>query len=323
MRVQFRFEKFNFAVAVFILLFISIIFSKTIYAQDEIIRIDTNLVTVPVTVLDREGRYVTNLKKEDFQIFEDGVEQQVALFEPIEQPFTVLLILDISGSMTNYIAELTQAANAFVRQLHPDDQVAAATFADNLYVLFKPIKVSNLRKNIKIQRRSGDRFTNLYDAVHDALKLTKKIRGRKAIVLFSDGAGDGTFASAKDNFRNAEESETLIYTIQFKYFQTVPHPDTNKKMFYKIIESNNNYMQGLAQISGGRPYQIEKIADLEKTFHSIAEELRQQYSLGYYPKQTSTDGERRQIKVRVNVPNVAVRARNSYIVDSSKKNRQK
>jgi hypothetical protein len=111
MRMKNRFEEFNFAVAVFILLFISIIFSKTVYAQNEIIRIDTNLVTVPITVLDREGRYVTNLKKEDFQIFEDGVEQEVAVFEPIEQPFTVLLLLDISGSMTYHMAELTKAAS--------------------------------------------------------------------------------------------------------------------------------------------------------------------------------------------------------------------
>jgi VWFA-related protein len=179
-----RFEEFNFAVAVFILLFISIIFSKTVYAQNEIIRIDTNLVTVPITVLDREGRYVTNLKKEDFQIFEDGVEQEVAVFEPIEQPFTVLLLLDISGSMTYHMAELTKAANVFVSQLRPDDQITAASFADNLYVLLKSTKVSEIRKNIKIQQRSGDRYTRLYDAVHDALKIIKKIRGQGDSFVF-------------------------------------------------------------------------------------------------------------------------------------------
>lgn len=309
MLLQCRFKEFKFIVFIFTLLYVLFSFQSIGYsqntkpdenkqneAQEDIIRIDINLVTIPTTVFDREGRYITNLKKEDFEVFEDGVKQEVALFEPIEQPFTVLLLLDISGSMTNYMAELTQAANAFVRQLRADDQIAAATFADNLYVLFKPTKISDLRKSIKIEHRFGDRFTNLYDAVHDALKLTKKIRGRKAIVLFSDGAGDGTFASAKDNFRNAEESETLIYTVQFEYFQTVPHPHADKKMFYKIIENNNNYMRGLAQITGGRPYQIERITDLEKTFGTIANELRRQYSLGYYPKTEGTKGERRQIK---------------------------
>ncbi len=315
-----RFEEFNFAVAVFILLFISIIFSKTVYAQNEIIRIDTNLVTVPITVLDREGRYVTNLKKEDFQIFEDGVEQEVAVFEPIEQPFTVLLLLDISGSMTYHMAELTKAANVFVSQLRPDDQITAASFADNLYVLLKSTKVSEIRKNIKIQQRSGDRYTRLYDAVHDALKIIKKIRGRKAIVLFSDGGGDGTFASAKDNFRNAGEGDAVIYTVQFKNFLDAPPKEVNKQIFYKSIEEANNYMRDLAKITGGRGYQIENIADLEKTFAQIAKELGQQYSLGYYPRQLEAGQKRqiRQIKVKMRQPNLAVRARDSYVVEPSK-----
>lgn len=318
MRVQNRRKEFNYVVAVFILLFVYTVFSKTVYAQDEVIRIDTSLVTVPVTVLDREGRYVTNLKKEDFQIFENGVEQEIALYDSVEQPFTVLLLLDISGSMSYHLAELTQAANALVSQLRPDDQVSAASFADNLYVLLKPTKVGEVDKDIKIRQRPGDSFTRIYDAVDDALKKMKKIRGRKAIVLFSDGGGDGVFNSAKDNFRVAEEGETLIYTVQFNTFSLTPHPHANKERFYKAIEEANNYMRDLAQITGGRPYQIEKIADLEKTFDLIAKELGQQHRLGYYPKQSGKKGERRQIKVKVTISNTAVRARDSYIFGVNK-----
>ncbi len=321
--MQNRFEKFNLVCTIFILLFVYTIFSITIYSQDDVIRVDTNLVTVPVTVLDREGRYITNLKKEDFQIFEDGIKQETVSFDSVEQSFTVFLLLDVSGSMSYHLAELTQAANALVRQLRPDDQVSAASFANDLYILLKPTKVSELRKDIKIQQRPGDSYTRIYDAIDDALKQMKKIRGRKAIVLFSDGAGDGIFSSAKDNFRNAEENETLIYTVQFNTFPSVPHPVTNKKKFYESIEEANKYMLDLARITGGRPYQIEKIADLEKTFELIAKELSQQYSLGYYPKQPGKKGERRQIKVKVTVPNTAVRARDNYVVGSSKKNRQK
>lgn len=310
-----RFKQYSLA-----LLFILFGFQNTAFSQNEdVIRIDTNLVTVPVTVFDRDGRYITYLKKENFQILEDGNEQNIELFKSVEQPVTVLLVLDISGSMTKYMTNLTEAANIFVHQLRSDDRVAAATFADNLYVLLKPTKVSELRKGIKIKQRSRDHFTRIYDAVHDALKLMRKIRGRKAIVLFSDGGGDGTFASAKDNFRHAEEGEALIYTVQFKNFLTAPHPHQNKEIFYEAIENANNYMLGLAQISGGRDYQIEKITDLNQTFAHIAAELRQQYNLGYYPNNPGKEGERRQIKVKVNVPNVAVRSRDSYIIGSQKK----
>jgi VWFA-related protein len=335
MRVQNGFERFKFKVFIFVLVYIWFGFQSIGYSQnanpdenkkqkatqEDIIRVDTSLVTIPVTVLDREGRYVTNLKKEDFQIFENGVEQQIALFDSVEQPFTVLLLLDISGSMSFHLAELSQAANVLVNQLRPNDQLSAASFADSLYTLLKPTKISELRKSIKIKQRPGDIYTRIYDAVDDALKMMKKIRGRKAIILFSDG--DGVFTSAKDNFRRAEESETLIYTVQFNTFSPSPPPHADKKIYYKAIEEANNYMRNLAQITGGRAYQIEKIADLEKTFDLIANELGRQYSLGYYPKETGKDGERRQIKVRVNVPNIALRARDSYIIESFKKNQQK
>lgn len=318
-----RFEEFNFAVAVFILLFIFFIFSKTVYAQDEIIRIDTNLVTVPVTVLDREGRYVTNLKKEDVQIFEDGVEQEIALFETVEQPITVFLLLDVSGSMVYHLTQLTNASNVFANELRPNDQLIAATFGEEIKLLLPLIKVKDLQKGIKLRPMATYRDTMVYDAVEFAQKKMKKISGRKAIVLFSDGVGSGLSASAKSNLRDAEEQEALIYTVQFAFSPPIRHGNINEKMFDKWGAKASIYMKNLAAKTGGRPYQIEKITDLEKTFRLIAEELRQQYSLGYYPKQTGKDGERRAIKVRVNVPNVAVRARDNYIVESSKKTRQK
>lgn len=297
-----------------VLLFIS----KICSAQDDVIRVDTNLVTVPVTVFDRDGRYVTNLKKEDFQIFENGLEQEIDLFESVEQPITVLLLLDVSGSMGSYLAELTRAANAFALQLRPNDQMAAATFAVSFRLLLKPKKVSDLNKSVKIQQHRGDSWTRIYDAVDDALRLMKKIRGRKAIVLFSDGGGEGIYSSLKDNFRKAEEGESLIYTIQFDNFITAPPSHANnKEEFYKALEEANYYMQNLAKITGGRPYRIKNIANLEKTFASITEELRQQYSLGYYPKQLEKGQKKqiRQIKVNVRQPNLAVRSRSSYVIE--------
>lgn len=102
---------------------------------------------------DRDGRYVTNLRKEDFRIFEDGMEKDVSLFESIDQPFTVLLLLDRSGLMTDYLLELANAVSAFVEQLRPEDQVIAASFADSVDVLVKSAKVKDLEKGINSQTR--------------------------------------------------------------------------------------------------------------------------------------------------------------------------
>lgn len=321
------FRNYNFVV-ILSLVIILISVQQLIYGQDnksvqeknqsqvDVIRVDSSLVTVPATVLDREGRYITNLKKEDFHVFENGIEQEMAVFEAIEQPFTVLLLLDRSGSMSNYMNDLARAANAFVGQLRPDDQIIAATFADNEDILVQVTKIKDLKKGIKIKQHSDDRNTMVYDAVDFALKKMKKIRGRKAIIVFSDGGGSGIFASAKSNLRDAEENEALIYTMQFNTFFKVVPSYLDKKTYYERVEVANKYMRDLAQATGGRNYQIENIADLEKTFGAVAEELRRQYTLGYYPKQLTAG--RKQIKVKVSQPNLVVKARDSYVVQPSK-----
>lgn len=288
-------------------------------AQDDIIRVATNLVSVPVTVLDRDGRYVTNLKKEDFQIFEDGVEQEITHFEAVEEPFTIYFLLDVSGSMSNEMENLTNAANVFVKELRPDDKLIAATFAENTKILFQSTKIKELKKDIKISRHYGIHTTLIYDAVDSAIKKINKIKGRKAIVLFSDGAGTGTYATSKSNLRDAEESDALIYTVQFDTSSEIPPVYLNTKSYQKRIKEINAYMHDLADISGGRSYQIKNLSNLAETFDNIADELGQQYSLSYYPKQLEKGEKKqiRQIKVKVNQPNLAVRSRNSYVVKSN------
>jgi VWFA-related protein len=302
------------------LFLVLIAFSKIGYAQDDVIRVNTDLVTIPTTVLDRNGRYITNLKKEDFQIFENGVEQEITFFEPVEKPFTVLLLLDRSGSMSGeYRIALTDAAKVFVEQLRPDDQISAATFADNVITLFRATKLRDLKKSIKIENLASDSTTLIYDAVDDALKKMKKIDGRKAIVLFSDGVGDGYFSSAKKNLRDAEELDVMIYTVQFDTSSTVPKEFTRNKRFHEGLANARKYMDGLAARTRGRHYQIENINNLAQTFGAIAGELGQQYTLGYYPKTEAKEkGEPRQIKVKLKQPNLIVQARKSYIVEPNK-----
>lgn len=288
--------------------------ANQVNAQDEVIRVNTNLVTVPASIMDRDGKYITDLKKEDFQIFEDGVEQEVAFFAPVEQPFTILFLLDVSGSMSYRMDDLAQAANSFVGQLRPDDQLSAVAFADFPWVLFQSTKVRELRKGFKLRQRRDQHDTMIYDAVNDALKRIKRVKGRKTIVLFSDGYGTGIFSTAKGTLRIAEEQDALIYTIQFNTLPAKLPPDINRKEYSKQVEEGNSYMRDLAQKTGGRYYQVENISDLSKTFGQVADELRRQYSLGYYPKQQLIAGQKRQIRVKMRSPNLVVRARDSYTV---------
>ena len=305
-----------------LLLFTLLAFARTNYGQDDVIRVDTNVVTIPTTVLDREGRYVTNLKKENFQIFENGDEQDVEFFEPTDTPFTILFLIDASSSMSPYKENLSAALNALFTRLRPNDQIMAESFFQWTKNLLDSTKVSDLNNSIKFKMSSEDDCpdTYLYNAVDNALNRMQKTRGRRAIIVLTDGNGGGFNITAKDTLRKAEEQEAIIYT--FKFENTVSDANLpsyiNKKQYHKIIEERRGYMHDLAQISGGRSYLTENIKDIEETFSSLIRELGQQYSIGYYPKETGKKGERRQIKVKVNLPNVAVRARNSYIIGNAK-----
>jgi Ca-activated chloride channel family protein len=207
-------------------------------AQDDVIRIDTSLVTIPASVVDRNGRNITNLQKEDFQIFEDGVEQEIEFFAPVEKSFTILFLLDVSPSMTYRMGDLANAANTFLGQLRPDDKLVAVSFCEQVTVLNKIITAKELLESNKLRLKICPN-TNLYDAVDFAVKNLKKIQGRKAIVLFSDGYGSGVFATAKENLRDVEELDILIFPVQFNTLNDKP-PRSASKRYFKIVEDGNS-----------------------------------------------------------------------------------
>lgn len=282
-------------------------------APDTVVRIDANLVTIQAQVMDRNGRFITDLQKEDFQVFEDGVEQEVSFFSPVEERFTILFLMDVSGGMYPYLAELAHTGNEFLSQLRPDDNLIVVSFCDEMRTRAELGPVKETRGVKKIKLRTCGRYTFVYDAVHHALKRMKKIPGRKAIVLFSDGFSGEREATAKSTLRGAEEQEALVYAVQFGSIPLRPASHRNSKSFNKAIENANEYMAAIAQKTGGRHYRVEDIADLKKTFGEVADELRRQYSLGYYPRIPLTKGQRRQIRVSMRRPGLAVRARDSYM----------
>ncbi len=308
--------------------------------EGDVLRVNTSLVTVPVTVMDRSGKYVPDLGREDFHIFEEGVEQRITYFATVDQPFTVALVIDTSGSTDFNIDDMQKAAIDFVNQLKPEDRVMVIAFDDSIDVLCKP---TNDRDQLtKAIRRTGTGGgTRLYDAVDQVIKKhLRGITGRKAVVLFTDGVDTTSrHASYDSTVRDAEELDALIYSVAYddrggagslggvwgSGGPRIPMPggggiriggpgSTGRGATSRAeYERGKMYLSELARVTGGRLYNGSSMLGLSQAFAYVADELRRQYSLGYYPRQSGQAAQRRQIKVRVNQPNVVVRARESYV----------
>lgn len=303
--------------------------------DDEVLKIETNLITIPVSVYDRNGLYIPDLRQSDFKIYEDGAEQEIAYFGTSDKPFTVILLIDVSPSTEFKIEEIQAAATAFVDQLKPADNVMVIEFDSSVHVL---AELTNDRQKIykAIGKADFGSGTSLYNAVDFSLrKQLGKIEGRKAIVLFTDGV-DTT--SRKNSYEGtiaeAEEADAMIFPIYFNTYlagrgigtggvmQTpptlgLPYPGMGGVAGTSIEEYRlgRAYLEELAAATGGRVFRPESTpGGLTAAFEGIAEELRRQYNIGYYPQNPGEIGQRKQIKVRVNRPRMAVRARDSYIV---------
>ena len=312
----------------------------------EIIKINTQLVSIPVRVMDKKGRFFGGLAKENFKILEDGVEQDIALFSNAHQPFTVALVLDMSYSTTFKIAEIQSAAISFIAQLRPEDKVMVISFDEEVHML---CEATSDRQEVyrAIKRTKIATGTSLYEAV--ALVMNNRLRsieGRKAIILFTDGV-DTTSRRESDysNLRDAMELDALIYPIRYDTYADVqrmknkgviltqppggtgptiggiplPVPvitggassaGTTEEDYRRAEE----YLNNLALRTGGRTYLASSIGGLGDAFAKIASELREFYSLGYYPKDDRIVGKTTSIKVHVDQPGLVIRTREGYIV---------
>lgn len=279
--------------------------------EEEAIKVETNLVTIPVSVTDRNGFYIADLKQTDFKIFEDDVEQEVAYLGASETPFTVVLLIDVSPSTAYQIEEIQAAASAFVKQLKPQDKVLVIQFDESVKVLSE-LTNDHDKINKAISRTDFGDGTSIYEAIDFSLhKHLNKIEGRKAIVIFTDGVDTSSEkATFEETVRAAEESEAVIFPIYYNTFSSKFGGTSNVE-----YARGKAYLTELAAATGGKLVRAEsKQIGLTAAFESIAEELRRQYSVGYYPATAGNTGERRQIRVRVNRPKLSIRARDSYIV---------
>ncbi|HZS03426.1 MAG TPA: VWA domain-containing protein [Blastocatellia bacterium] len=323
--------------------------------EDGKIKVDTTMVSIPAAVLNREGQYVPFLKKEEFHIFEEGVEQEIEDFKSVNTPFHVVLLLDTSGSTWFRLEDIQQAAIAFVGQLRTDDRVMVISFDDKVYI---DSEFTNDRAALReaILRTKTGGNTRLHDAIELAItERLSQIQGRKAIVLFTDGWDTKSRATARGVVQLVEESDVIIYPVRYDTQSDPDHvmngptigtgspmpmprggggggpygtppiniplpgggrnkpvPSSAPTGTAEDYKNAARYLQMLASRSGGRLYNADTLRDVSQAFAMIAEELRHQYSLSYYPTNAAQDGTWRRIKVRVDQPNLIVRAREGY-----------
>lgn len=274
--------------------------------EDDVITIETDLVNVNVSVVDRgSGRGLTGLEASDFRCLEDGVEQEIRSFEASSVPFDLILLIDLSGSTREVVDLIRASALRFVAAAREQDRVAVVTFAS------APVLVSELttdraalRERIgRIEQPRGS--TRLYDAVQFAMNLTTTrttSNRRSAIVLMSDGLdgelpnvqGDGSSLSFAELTRQVEEMDGVLYTLWLNTeYDSLSERDIQPETF----DLAHDRMRQLAEAGGGVFYEVEELADLAGAYQRVIADLGTVYSFSYRPTNEARDGRWRTIRV--------------------------
>ncbi len=270
------------------------------------ISVDVDLVVLHATVTGRRGNPVSGLREEDFQVYEDGVPQQLVLFRHEDIPVTVGLVVDHSGSMQRKIRDVVAAAGTFARSSNPDDQMFVVNFSDTAslglpdHVRFTG-NTSELEQAISGLATVGK--TALYDAISLSLQHVEMgNRDKKALIVISDGGDNASTHSLAQIMRMSEESNTIIYTIG---------------LFDEYDEDRNpGVLKKLAQATGGEAFFPEEIGPVVGICKRIAQDIRSQYTLGYIPTNKKIDGTYRAVQVSARAPHrgsLFVRTRTGYI----------
>lgn len=333
--------------------------------QDVPIRLKADLVAVTASVADRSGRAMRALKATDFTVYENGVKQTISHFAATEEPFTLLLLLDISGSTRDDIALMKSAAKNFLAELRAADRVGVIVFSREVEMI---AELTDSRAAVQaaiahLLPSEGDqesRFTtntgtSFYDALYLAAEASplKQIDGRKAIVCMSDGLDSTSLKTYKDIATLVEKSPTSIYFLELnteaatltgllkpltdpdylnfspsqinRYFDAydpesldrhrprafLPE-EVKRELNAGLYEIARRELRELAERTGGRDYPVRLLTDLTGVYKQIADDLRSQYSISYYPTNRDRDGRWRAIRVDVRAPNATVRARSGY-----------
>jgi Ca-activated chloride channel homolog len=260
--------------------------------------------TVPIyaTVLDSTGRLIPDLTQEDFSILDNGKPAEIALFSAEPQPFTAVVMLDTSASMTANLKLLNRAAEQFLLRLLPVDRAQVGAFNDKIQMNGT---FTNNRDELiaALNELYFGNPTRLNDAIAASLDALQGIDGRRVILVFTDGEDTASRTGFGTVLGRARDEEVMVYSIglESEYFNGV-----------RAVRSRpSKDLRKISEETGGGFFELQKTADLSPTFSRVAQELRSQYLLGFAP--VALDGKVHKLEVRVNRPGMTVRARKSYL----------
>ena len=303
----------------------------------EPIRIDTRLVSVPVVVADRNARYVSDLTVADFSIIQDGDQQAIEFFAAVQEPLTIALLIDTSLSTEPVLGDIKDSARSLIKLLSPHDRAMIVAFDYDIHILSELTsdheQLRTAVKNASIPDFVG---TRLRDATFRTIARSfANVRGRKAVIILTDGKDVDSRISRDDLIHSLQESDTLIYTVMFKtgfgrqlsirerhfdrYWRIRDgrsvrfpgHDDARRQRAARMNERAIRFLQEMSEHTGGRFYATDD-GKLKRAFVSIIEELRLQYRLGFYPSDNVDTEALHSIKVKVARPDVVVRSRTNY-----------
>ena len=267
--------------------------------DDDVVRVNTDLVVLNATVLDKDGKFVPGLKRSDFQIFEDGAEQKLASFTAEETPFAAAILLDTSGSMETRLTLGRSAAIRFLEGLRDEDVAAVYNFDS------KVEQMQDFSPGRDLPARAFALRTKMMTALNDAVlraadDLAKRSEKRRAIVVLSDGGENYSRASSDKALDHALQAGATIYAVNMS--ETGPGRDI----------TGSSILKNLADKSGGRYVASPGGQELRDSFAAIAEELGHQYTLVYRSINRSRDGRWRTIQVKPARADITVRTRKGY-----------
>jgi len=285
-------------------------------SDDHKLRADVELVVLHVTVADDRGEFVADLPQGNFRVFEQNIEQKLSFFSRDDIPVTMGLVIDNSGSMREKRDQVNAAAMTFVRTSNPQDEAFVVNFNDEYYLDTNGDFTSdqgNLHDALsRIDTRGS---TALYDAVIGSLAHLKKgHKDKRVLLLVTDGEDTASEKTFEDTIKAAEESNATIYAVGVYSQDDLEH---DKKM----VRRSKKVLSQLAEATGGEAFYPDNLSQVTPICEQIAREIRNQYTLGYYPANTTRDGSFRPVQVKVIPPNgrgkLSVRTRTGYFAPKS------
>jgi len=280
--------------------------------QGPSIKVDVNLVVLHTTVLDDRQRFADGLRSENFRIFEDKVEQKLSVFKREDLPVSMGLVIDNSGSMRDKRPRVNEAAITLVQASNPQDEAFVVNFNDDFYLdLDKDFTSSIPELKEALERIDSRGSTALYDAIIGSLDHLKKASKDKHVLLIvTDGEDNTSHNSLEKTIREIQKTDTVIYTIGLL-------SQESKKSAKKAKRA----LEEIAQASGGIAYFPENVDDVHNICQQVAHDIRNQYTLAYYPTNTRRDGTFRIVQVEVIPPHgrgkLVARTRNGYYAPGS------